>query len=139
MLWYRWPPCLPAGLGAYRYALYGQIPYHASSTTGSLYAGRVPCIRPDTLPSRRWLSTVKGENGNQVEDSISITLYLTNSYGFSLDSFYPVTLMKQTATILVMIAIKMMYPKRFYVAKVFAYYVIIYSASINMENHAPDQ
>ena len=95
MLWYRWPPCLPAGLGAYRYALYGQIPYHASSTTGSLYAGRVPCIRPDTLPSRRWLSTVKGENGNQVEDSISITLYLTNSYGFSLDSFYPVTLMKQ--------------------------------------------
>lgn len=95
MLWYRWPPCLPAGLGAYRYALYGQIPYHASSTTGSLYAGRVPCIRPDTLPSRRWLSTVKGENGNQVEDSISITPYLTNSYGFSLDSFYPVTLMKQ--------------------------------------------
>jgi hypothetical protein len=54
-----------------------------------------PCIRPDTLPSRRWLSTVKGENGNQVEDSISITPYLTNSYGFSLDSFYPVTLMKQ--------------------------------------------
>lgn len=97
MLWYRWPPCLPAGLGAYRYALYGQIPYHASSTTGSLYAGRVPCIRPDTLPSRRWLSTVKGENGNQVEDSISITPYLTNSYGFSLDSFYPVTLMKQNS------------------------------------------
>lgn len=38
---------------------------------------------------------VKGENRNLVEDGIFITPYLTDSYGFSLDSLYPVTLMKQ--------------------------------------------
>lgn len=33
---------------------------------------------------------VKSENGNLVEDGISITPYLTDGYGFSLDSLYPV-------------------------------------------------